>query len=139
MDLSDITISKAIQITLEKAYNDNLAPVCIAIYDRNGLPCFFLRMKNAVKLAIPLASEKAKTSALMGISTRQMHERLKTENLTLADFCGSATTSVIGGMPIAYGGKILGGVGISGRSPEDDEKLATFFCKEFINLFSQEE
>ena len=138
-DLPDIIITKTIQVIQEKAHNDGLAPICIAVFDRNGLQSFFIRMENAVKLAIPLASEKAKTSALMGISTRQMHKRLTTESLTLADFCGSASTSLIGGMPILYEGKVIGGVGVSGRKPEEDEKIATFFCEEFIKILDREE
>jgi len=139
MDLSSLIILQVSQIIHEEARKDGLAPICLAVYDRNGLQSFFLRMENTIKLAIPLASEKAKTSALMGISTRQMHNRLVTENLSLADFCGSATTGLIGGMPIVYDGKILGGVGVSGRKPEDDEKLATHFCSEFIKKLAQEE
>lgn len=138
MDLSSIIISKVSQIIQEEAIKDGLSPVCIAVYDRNGLQSFFLRMENTVKLAIPLASEKAKTSALMGISTRQMHNRLINENLSLADFCGSATTSLIGGVPIVYKDRVLGGVGISGRKPEDDEKLAIRFCTEFLKFLAEE-
>ncbi len=137
MDLCDILVAKAAQFVLDTAHNDGLAPMSIAVYDRNGLPTYFMRMQNAVKLGIPLAYEKAKTSALMGVTTRQMHDRLQNEKLTLADFCGSATTSLVGGVPIIYEEKILGGVGVSGRKPVDDEKLAILFCEKFAEFMKE--
>ncbi len=137
MDLSAVIITEVSKIIQEKATTDGLAPVCIAVFDRNGLQSFFLRMENCVKLAIPLASEKARTAALMGISTKQMNKRLVDEVLSLADFCGAATTSLTGGMPIVFEGKVIGGVGVSGRKGEDDEKLASLFCEEFIKILEK--
>ncbi len=131
MDLCHNCLHKTAQYVLEKASTDGLAPVTISVYDRNGLPAYFMRMQGCVKLAIPIATEKAKTSALMGVSTRQIHTRLLDENLSLADFCGAATTSLVGGVALSYAGSILGGVGISGRKPVDDEKLALLFSEEF--------
>ncbi len=134
MDLCDICLQETVQYVLEKARNDGLAPVTISVYDRNGLPAYFVRMQGCVKLAIPIAAEKAKTSALMGVSTKQIHARLMEEKLSLADFCGAATTSLVGGVALIYEGKVVGGVGVSGRKPTDDEQLALCFSEAFTKF-----
>ncbi len=136
MDLCDICLQKTAQHVLEKVRNDGLAPISLSVYDRNGLPAYYIRMQNSVKLAMPIAVEKAKTAALMGVSTRQIHQRLQNEQLTLADFCGSATTSLVGGVPLTYEGAVIGGVGVSGRKPDQDEEVALFFQEMFAHYLT---
>ncbi len=131
MYLCHKTIAKAAQDILEVAQNDGLAPISLAVYDRQGLQSFFIRMPESIKISITLAGQKARTSALMAVSTRQLHARLVEEQLALADFCGEASTSLVGGVPLVYADKVLGGVGVSGRKPVDDEKLALLFVEKF--------
>ena len=49
------------------------------------------------------------------------------EHLSLADFCDGPQhrlTSLAGGVPLCLEGRTVGGVGISGRKPAEDEVLA---------------
>ena len=72
-----------------------------------------------------MARGKAYTSAKMHCSTSALHERLIREKLSLADFMDERMTSMPGGVPMFdENGVLIAGIGVSGRSPEEDEALA---------------
>lgn len=113
-----------VQKVVAECLTDGGSPVAIAIASPTGEIIFFVRMDNTVERAAPIAKGKAKTSALMGSSTRAFHERLQKEKLTLADFCQTGLTSFVGGIPIVIDGVLVGAVGVSGRHPDKDEVVA---------------
>ena len=101
------------------------SPVCLAIANAHGDLLALLCMDGTPRRSIAIAQGKAYTSARIGLDTSAFHLRLQKEALTLADFCDSRLTSIQGGVVIQNEqGTLLGGLGISGRKPEDDEKLA---------------
>ncbi len=108
--------------------------ITLAICDKTGLCIFLLKMENAPHLSYNIAKEKAKTSAVMRVSTRDFHERLIKENLKIEDFAGSGTTGLTGGVPIMVEDECIGGIGISGCKPDIDEKLAYKFREYLIDL-----
>ena len=101
------------------------APVCLAIVNRSGRLAALLAMDGTPERAIPIAQGKAYTALRMESSTRDFHERLLRERLTLADFCDPAFTTLEGGIPLFdENGNCVGGLGISGRKPSEDGELA---------------
>ncbi len=104
--------------------NDGLPPFCVAVCDGIGDLVAFLKMENSPRRVADIAKAKARTSAMMGVTTRSLHERLIRENLTLTDFCATGFTSIAGGIPLTVDGKTLGGIGVSGRTPEQDEEMS---------------
>lgn len=122
--LEEGNIMQAVQKLLELHKKSQDVPVTVAICSSTGECVFLLKMDKAPQLSYEIAINKAKTSAVMKVTTRAFHERLIRENLTIADFCGSGTTGLIGGVPVFDGDEIAGGIGISGCKPEHDEELA---------------
>lgn len=122
--LEERNIMQAVQKFLEKHKNSQDSPVTVALCSASGECVFLLKMAKAPQLSYDIAINKAKTSAVMKVTTRAFHERLVCENLSIADFCGSGTTGLTGGVPIFAGGEIAGGIGVSGCKPEHDEELA---------------
>ena len=120
LELNHCIINDAVANFLTSV-DDALPPFCIALCDSSGELVYFLKMSHAVKRASAIAKAKARTAALMEISTRQLHERLLRENLTLVDFCHTNLTSIAGGVPLSLRGKTSAGIGVSGRTPEQDE------------------
>ncbi|WP_308773851.1 heme-binding protein [uncultured Bilophila sp.] len=101
------------------------APVCLAIVNRSGRLAALLSMDGTPERAVPIAQGKAYTALRMESSTKDFHERLLRERLTIADFCDPAFTTLEGGIPFFDGnGKCVGGLGISGRKPAEDGELA---------------
>ena len=101
------------------------APVCLAIVNRSGGLAALFRMDGAPDRAVPRAQGKAYTAVRMESSTKEFHERLLKERLTIADLCDPVFTTLEGGVPLFdEEGKCIGGLGISGRKPAEDGELA---------------
>lgn len=122
--LSHTKVFTAVASVLAEAEQDGLAPVCMAVFSPHGHLVHFSRMANAPDRAVTIAMDKAKTAALMGASTRTMYGRLHNEGLSHADFGGAVLCTITGGVPVYNGLVLMGGVGVSGRAPDADEKLA---------------
>ena len=89
------------------------APVCVAIVNRTP------------ERAGAIAQSKAYTAMRMELTTQAFHDRLVRENLSIADFCDPGFSTLPGGVPVFdETGRYIGGVGISGRKPQEDAELA---------------
>lgn len=101
------------------------APVCCAVCDSVGTELGFLRMDTVPVRSVQLSRNKAYTAARMGLSTRAFHARLEHDRYAPADFGDERFTPIAGGVPLLDAdGHCVGGLGISGRSLEEDEALA---------------
>ena len=100
-------------------------PVAAAIVDDRGETiCFAAQAGVNVALARQNAFKKAYTSACMRVDGLAFEERLKASNQTPSGF-GNANFIAGGGgaVVISMDGVILGGLGVSGRTSEEDEEI----------------
>ena len=101
------------------------APVCVAIVNRTGKLAAFLSLDGTPERAGAIAQSKAYTAMRMELTTQAFHDRLVRENLSIADFCDPGFSTLPGGVPVFdETGRCIGGVGISGRKPQEDAELA---------------
>lgn len=120
-------LSTTVDVVMRHAATDHLPPVCIAVSDTHGELVLLRRLPGAPGRTVGIATAKAYTAARMGIPTSAFKMRLINEQQSLQDFVDPGYTALPGGMPIMSGDHIAGAVGISGRSPEQDEVLARAF------------
>ena len=100
-------------------------PVAIAIVDDRGSLVAYNRMDNCPPLPLTLALKKAYTSAVIGVDTHVFRERLAGFGLRTEELLDPNLLAYQGGVVVqAAGGAVLGGIGVSGRSSEEDEELA---------------
>ena len=101
------------------------APVCVAIINRTGKLAAFLSLDGTPERAGAIAQSKAYTAMRRELTTQAFHDRLVRENLSSADFCDPGFSTLPGGVPgFDETGRCIGGVGISGRKPQEDAELA---------------
>ena len=102
------------------------AAVCIAVVDSGGNLAGFLRIPGAFFVSIDLAIDKAWTAVGIKMSTRTMSEVLRTMPDAARDgiLRRPRLTEVPGGFPLMIGDQIIGAVGVSGGSVEEDEAIA---------------
>lgn len=95
--------------------------MAIAIVDDGGYPLRLERLDGAGAMTPAVALAKARTAALMRGSTRLLAERVVSEPalLRLTEYL-----PMEGGLPIMAGGACIGGIGVSGGKPDDDEGVA---------------
>lgn len=99
--------------------------VCIAVVDDGGNLVEFRRMTGAPILSIEIAINKAFTSIAFGIPTGQWYHLIKDEPALLYGIVHTPKLVIFaGGLPIKYEGKIIGGIGVSGATSQQDEEIA---------------
>jgi glc operon protein GlcG len=98
--------------------------IAIAVSGPEGELIAFLRMDGASPAASVIAQNKAYTAARDRKSTKQMGEFMHQNNRPPAFWGDSGITGFGGGVPIIQEGKVMGGIGISGLSEEEDERIA---------------
>jgi uncharacterized protein GlcG (DUF336 family) len=105
-------------------------PVAVAIVDDAGNLVSCLRMDSAKPFQLELAICKAFTASIGEISSSEFGNRDQGWGRELANYHEKRFTHIAGGVPIKISddesGKdiTIGGIGVSGRMPEDDERIA---------------
>lgn len=102
----------------------NRFKMAIAIVDTGGHLVYFERMQDTQTGSVDLAIEKAKTSALFRRPTKLFQDGVASggEGLRLLRLTGAIP--IDGGMPIIQDGKVVGAIGISGGSGDQDGHIA---------------
>jgi len=96
--------------------------VAVTVVDRNGNTQVVLRDVLAMDLTLRISRQKAYTAMSFNTPTSQLADRFSSP-VSIAKVKGVLPAA--GGVPIAVGGTILGGVGVSGSpSGITDEKCA---------------
>ena len=101
--------------------------VNIAVCDAGGQARGFLSMQGAHVGATAIASDKAWTSAgFGGVATRELAQRLGQigDVVRAAIIARQRYAPLPGGMPIWIGSDLVGAIGVSGGTPEQDEACA---------------
>ena len=99
--------------------------VNIAVVDSGGNLAAFLRMPGAFLHSIDIAIDKAYTAAGFGFATAQWAGILRgDEALRLGMPVRPRNVVFGGGLPIREAGALIGGIGVSGGSAEQDEICA---------------
>ncbi|MBA4806458.1 heme-binding protein [Brevundimonas sp.] len=97
-------------------------PLAIAVVEPSGELVAFVRMDGVPYGSIPLAQNKARTSARFRTSTVSREEQVNNGRyalLTADDF-----VAIGGGVPIVLDGRVVGAVGISGGTSAEDAVVA---------------
>jgi uncharacterized protein GlcG (DUF336 family) len=125
-----LTLEKAAIIvdkTLEKARELKLRPLCVAVLDEGGHLKALKREDEASILRPQIAIGKAWGAVGMGESTRELGQRLKDRPTflnSLSDLSDGKVVPVAGGVLILEGNSIIGAVGVSGGTSDEDEACA---------------
>jgi uncharacterized protein GlcG (DUF336 family) len=122
--VSSDAAAKITQGAIEKA-NELGIKINVAVTDSSGVLMAFLRMPGAFLHSIDIAIDKAYTAASFGFPTSQWMSIIQ-DDPALREGIVQRERLVIfgGGVPIQIDGELIGGVGVSGGSSEEDEICA---------------
>jgi glc operon protein GlcG len=98
-------------------------PVAVAVAGPEGELLSFLRMDGASPAASLIAQNKAYTAARDRKTTREMGEFMQSFERPPAFWGDSRITGFGGGVPVLHNGIVIGGIGVSGLSEEEDERI----------------
>ncbi|MEB3333092.1 MAG: heme-binding protein [Synechococcaceae cyanobacterium] len=134
LDLSDC---RAIAAAAHAEADASRAAVSVAIVDAGGHPLLLERRDGASPASAAAALAKARMAALNGKPTASMEAAINGERpalLQLAAALGQPAVAMAGGLPLLVAGQCLGGLGISGMTPDLDGRIAEAAQAAFAGL-----
>ena len=98
----------------------------VAVTDASGTLAAFLRMPHAFLHSIDIAIDKAYTAAGFGLATSKWTAALANDSPAVRQGIPARPRMVAfgGGLPLRHEGKVIGGIGVSGASEQQDEECA---------------
>ena len=99
-------------------------PMAVAIVDTAGQLVAFDRMDNTQTASVAVAQDKAVSAAMYRRPTKVFQDVLAAGGAGLRVLTLRGANAVEGGVPITVDGKIIGAVGVSGGSAEQDGVVA---------------
>jgi uncharacterized protein GlcG (DUF336 family) len=125
----------------EEALRRGLALSAVVV-DLGGQVVAAMRMDGAQLCAIPLATDKAYTAVAIGLPTRTWTDRSQPGRSDWGLNTALAGRLIVfpGGLPIFDEGRLLGGLGVSGASADEDEAcgFAGFHAAMLTSVGTQE-
>ncbi|OEY65577.1 GlcG/HbpS family heme-binding protein [Marinobacter sp. X15-166B] len=101
-------------------------PMCIAVTDESGNLVAFERMDGGKVTSITVAQDKAFTAAAAKKATHEYNAVNVPGNLAFGIHTevGGRISSVGGGLPVIVDGEVVGGIGLSSGTPQQDMDCA---------------
>jgi uncharacterized protein GlcG (DUF336 family) len=121
--ISPETAKKVAAAAIAEARKNSWA-MAVAIVDTGGYLVYFERMQDTQLGSVDVSIEKAKSAALFRRPTKSFQDALAAggEGLRMLGLKGAVP--VEGGVPIIVDGKLIGAVGASGGSSDQDGRTA---------------
>lgn len=98
------------------------ATVVIVVVDDGGYPLVLKRLNDTQVASVEVGIGKARTAAIFRRPSREFEEQIK--NGRVASLVLPGATPLQGGIPLVAGGKVVGAIGVSGNTPQEDEDIA---------------
>ena len=101
-------------------------PMCIAVVDESGTLLAFERMDGGKVTSAIIAQDKAYTAAAARKATHEYNEACIPGNLVFGihTAIGGRLCVVGGGLPVTVNGEVVGGIGLSSGTPQQDMECA---------------
>lgn len=96
--------------------------VAVAVVDNHGFLVYFERMENTQTASMDIAIGKARAAATYRRPTRAFTDAINKGSPATATLPGVFASP--GGLPLMADGKVIGGVGVSGVTGDQDEQCS---------------
>lgn len=123
---SNITLdhAKKVGAAAEAEARKNNWPVCIAVVDNAGHLVFYTRIDNTQTASVMICQDKAVSAAIFRRPTKAFGDRVAAGGAGVGVLNLRGAAMAEGGLPIYMDGKIVGAVGVSGVTAEQDGQVA---------------
>jgi glc operon protein GlcG len=98
------------------------ATVVIVVVDEGGYPLVLKRLNDTQVASVDVGIGKARTSAIFRRPSKDFEDQIK--NGRVASLVLPGATPLQGGLPLVFDGKVIGAIGVSGNTPQEDEDIA---------------
>lgn len=98
------------------------AAVVIAVVDDGGYPLVVKRLDDTQVASVDVGIAKAKTAAIFRRPSKVFEEQVRDGRVAALALPGA--TPLQGGLPLTASGNVVGAIGVSGNTPQEDEEIA---------------
>jgi glc operon protein GlcG len=98
------------------------ATVVIVVVDDGGYPIVLRRLDDTQVASVDVGIGKARTAAIFRRPSKVFEDQVR--NGRVAALALPGATPLQGGVPIELNGKVIGAIGVSGNTPQEDEDIA---------------
>ena len=96
--------------------------VAVAVVNTHGSMVYYERMDNTQSASARIAVDKGSAAAMYRRTTRQFADAINKSGPAVMTLPGVVASP--GGLPIMRDGKVIGGLGVSGMTGDQDEQCA---------------
>ena len=96
--------------------------VVIAVVDDGGYLLVLHRLDDTQVASVEVGIAKARTAAIFRRPSKVFEDQVREGRVAALGLPGAAPLQ--GGVPIIYEGKVIGAIGVSGNTPQEDEDIA---------------
>ncbi|HEY3042917.1 MAG TPA: heme-binding protein [Vicinamibacterales bacterium] len=114
---------KAASVALAEARANNWT-MAAAVVDPGGILVYFERMDDTQNASSKIAIDKAVSAALFKRPTKTFQDSIERGGIGLRVMTLRGAIPVEGGVPLVINGQIVGGLGVSGGTAEQDGQCA---------------
>jgi uncharacterized protein GlcG (DUF336 family)/mannose-6-phosphate isomerase-like protein (cupin superfamily) len=114
--------AEAVLAAAEKRARTHGSRVVIAVVDPHGELVALRRTPGAQVASSRVAVDKARTAAVFVRPSRELEEQVSNGRLGALALHGAATLT--GGIPLRVDGEVVGAIGTSGETPDEDELIS---------------
>src|SRR5919198_669005 len=98
------------------------ATVVIVVVDDAGYPLILKRLNDTQVASVDVGIGKARTAAIFRRPSKDFEDQIK--NGRVAALALPGATPLQGGIPLVFNGKVVGAIGVSGNTHQEDEDIA---------------
>lgn len=98
------------------------ATVVIVVVDDGGALLVLHRLDDTQVASVEVGIAKARTAAIFRRPSKVFEDQVKNGRVAALGLPGAAPLQ--GGVPIIHRGKVIGAIGVSGNTPQEDEDIA---------------
>jgi len=117
-----LNVAKKIAAAAEAEANRRHLTAVIVVVDDGGHPLLFHRLDNTQVASVEVGIGKARTAAIFRRPSKDFEDQIKEGRIAALALPGA--TPLQGGIPIVVDGRVIGAIGVSGESPQEDEDVA---------------
>ncbi|MCI0416638.1 heme-binding protein [bacterium] len=117
-----LEVAKQIADAAEAEAKKRRATVVIAVVDDGGYLLLPERLDDTQVASVEVGIGKARTAAIFRRPSKVFEDQIREGRVAALALSGA--TPLQGGVPLIYQGQVIGAIGVSGNTPQEDEDIA---------------
>src|ERR1041385_1344354 len=117
-----LAVAKRIAAAAEAEANKRGSTVVIVVVDDGGHLLVLERLDDTQVASVEVGIGKARTAAIFRRPSKVFEDQVRDGRIAALALPGA--TPLQGGVPILHEGKVIGAIGVSGNTPQEDEDIA---------------